>query len=291
MLNRRIHYTLLGALLIVVLMPRNLSAWDFHAPSERETEDTPYTLGAGQKRLYFGAFGTHMETTLAALGIAYAPFRFWQIEANLLHFGAGVFNLNTKFTLVDIKRFGLGVSLGFFWVHGKWLWVLPDWQRELVQGIDIFVIPLCLTAGVDLHRMVHFDLVIGYDHVESTGYYSGPRVFLDGYLGARQIFLRPVLRLYLIDRLSLSVSGKLPMWGQVSSEVDSKVTITPGLEGGIRSANRVNLDPLFYWLVAVGLKAEVVKSFYLGFEASIGPYAEKLYHRQLSIGFDLEWRF
>ena len=291
MLKRRNPQTLLIALLLIALLPNDICARDFHAPDERPTEDTPYTLGAHQKQLYVGAFGTHLETVLATLGIAYAPFKIWQIEANLLHFGAGVFNISTKVTLVDLKHFGLGLSVGFFWAHGKWLWVLPDWQRKLMQGIDIFLIPIRLIAGVNLHRRVRLDLVVAYDHVESTGYYSGSRVFFDGYLGARQVFLRPVLRLFLIDRIDLHVSGKLPMWAQVNTTLDSKVTINPGLEGGVRSAGRKNLSPLFYWMVSLGMEAEVVRYFYLGLEMSIGPYTQTVYSRQLSIGFDLKWRF
>lgn len=275
----------------VQLLPERVQGWEFHRPEERPTQNTAYTLAARQKQLTVGLYGTQFENVLGAIGITYAPFRFWEVEANLAHFGAGIFNIATKLNLVDRKWFGLGFRCGFAYIHGKFLWALPKRQKQAVQGLDVYIVPLKLIGSLDIAYWLHLDLVVGYDHVESTGHYSGTRLFLDGYLGARQVYLLPVARFYLVKRLSLNVSGKLPMWARVHGQVESELTLTPGVIAGLRSAGEKSLDPLYYWLVTVGAQVEVVSLFYLKVELSVGPYTEVVYSQQVSVGLELEWRF
>jgi hypothetical protein len=261
------------AALCLQFVPLELCAWEFHSPAERPTHNTAYTLAAKQKRLAVGLYGTQFENVLGTIGLAYAPFRFWEIEANLAHFGAGIFNIATKFNLAEVKWFGLGLRCEFAYVHGKFLWALPKWRKKAVQGLDAYIVPIKLIGSLDIIYWLHFDLVVGYDHVESTGHYSGTRLFFDGYLGARQVYLLPVLRFYLVKRLSLNFSGKLPMWARVHRQVESELTITPGVIGGIRSAGEKDLEPLYYWLVTAGAQVEIVPLLYLKVDLSVGSAA------------------
>ena len=283
--------TIIGLILGVVLFSGNASAWDFHSPEERPTRGTAYTGAPMQKRLVVGFFGTQFDEMLAVVGLTFSPVKYWEFGMNLAHLGAGIVNINTKFNLLDKKYGGLGVGIGFIWAHGDWLWVLPPFQQRLAKGIDIFVIPLNLIGSIEATRWLHFDLTVGYNHVEVVGEMNGSQLFYDGELAAQQVFVLPKVRFFIWDKVSLNISGKLALWARMYYEAVAEVNITPGLRGGVRSAKYKVEDPLYDWLVTAAIKTELIEKLYLGVNLSVGPFTEKVYKHTLNTGLDLEWRF
>ena len=150
-------------LLCSLLLVNYVQARDFQAPEERPLQGTAYTPAAKQKTFTAGIFGTTYAEMVAAIGIAYAPTRFWDVGINLAHLGMGVLNVDTKLNLLDRKGFGLGYDVGFIYGHGDWIWALPALEKTLISGIDMFVIPLQLTFSADATKWLHFDLTAEYD--------------------------------------------------------------------------------------------------------------------------------
>ena len=278
-------------LLCTVALSEHVQARDFHSPAERPVHGTAYTPAAKQKTFTAGVFGSSYSEMLAAIGIAYAPTRFWDFGINLAHLGMGVLNVNTKLNALDWKGFGIGLGVGFLWGHGNWIWALPPAEKALVRGIDMFVFPIQIIGSADATKWLHFDLVLEYNHVEVLGEMSGKHLFYDGAIGSSQLIIRPIARFYLKDRVALLVDGKLPMWGRIREEVASEIRLTDGVKGGVRSAGYRTQKPLSTWLVSAGIEMEVKTGLYVAMNLAVGPYSEIIFRRILHMGIRFEWRF
>jgi hypothetical protein len=274
---------------LVVSLP--VQGWDFQSPEERPVRGTAFTGSAGQKRLVVGFYGTQIDELLATLGLTYSPFRFWEFGMNFAHLGIGAINITTKFNLLDKNGWGIGMSAGFAWAHGDWMWVLPPFQRHLAQGIDVFLIPVNLIGSFEPLKWLHFDLALSFVDAEVLGRFNGSRLFYEGDLGARRVDVQPAVRFFVWDRVSFNVAARLPMWGQVYRELAAELDITSGIRGGVRSTKLVTLKPLYTWLVTPGISVEMVRRLLLTVNIAVGPTSEAFYSNQVNVGLDIEWRF
>jgi hypothetical protein len=266
-------------------------ARDFHSPEERPIDGTAFTPAEGQARLVVGLFGVSETDLLAAIGISYAPSRFFNIGANLAHMGVGILNVNSKFNIIDKGNFGLGAKLGFMYVNGGWVWVLPDRLKELLSGVNTFVIPVSVIMSVDITRCLHLDLGVGYIHTEVLGSLDEGNLVYDGYLAARRISADASLRYYVSERVALHGYFFTPIWGKRYRQWDADVTITEGLHGGVRTAGFKTIRPLDQWLLLLSLDVELARLVYLKMIFSIGPKTEYVYEKRVQMGAGFEWRF
>ena len=271
--------------------PQQVLARDFHSPSERPLDGTAYTPEKGQFQFVAELFGVNDDNLFATLGLSYSPSDWFNIGLNVAHLSAGVFNLHSKFNILEKGRLGLGASLGIIYLNGSWIWILPEYLRTLLKGIDAFIIPASIIASLEAARWVHFDLEVEYLHTEVIGNKGDGRLLYDGYFASRMISFRFSTQFYISDRVDIRATLQAPLWGETHEQIEADVYLTDYLHGGVRSAGNKTVSPFHLWDAILALNVELARLVYMGFVFSIGDKTEYLYERNLQTGAKLEWRF
>ena len=212
---------------------------DLQSPEQASTRYSAYTLPTHVWSVEAGALGVGGGDVVALMGVTYGLGAGLQVSANLAHFSVGMFNAGAAWQFVDTRYFDLAARAGAWYGHGKWYWIATPAAEKLVSKIDVFSVPLELTASSTPARWVELDLSVSYAYATIFGS-SPPRrsAFTDNQLGLQQFSLRPGARFFLADHTALELFTKLPLYSAVPLEgTDPTVPFkrTWALEGGLRS--------------------------------------------------------
>jgi hypothetical protein len=169
-------------------------------------------------------------------------------------------NLNAKFNLVDRPLWGLGLRVQGRWLHGSWLWILPESTREQLRGVDIIDIPVGLVASFPLFRWMGLNLEFGYKHSEVFGDIRGDEAALEGTAGTRELFVDPNVHFYLWKRVALIFGAHLPLWAQAAVRASAETLVEPDLIVGVNTAQWRNIP------------FDVLDGYYGGIELRFGQY-------------------
>ncbi|MEM6988874.1 MAG: hypothetical protein AAF721_00205 [Myxococcota bacterium] len=233
----------LRALVVVVLVLATgcVTARNYADPRQRVTHGTAYALTNREVRVDAGAVGTELADVGANIDVAAGFGRGGQVSTNLAHLGLGLVNAAVKYTALDRPWFGLGVEGSFLWTRPSLIWLLPDEVAEPLAGIDLFIIPVKLTASFPVANWASFHLGVGYTHAEIRGELRGDSGFFEAGVGARTIQLDPTLHLYLNRRAALLFGGNIPVFMTAAERIESDIEVTPGVVLGVRSAEWVRV--------------------------------------------------
>jgi len=196
-------------------------------------------LPARQWAVSAGALGVGDGDVFALLALTYGLGSGVELNANLAHMGVGLFNLSGNWHFIDTPYFDLGIRLGAWYGHGKWVWIAAPATAELISKIDVVKFPLELTASSTPTRWLEFDFSVHYSYAKMFGSSSVEEsLFTDSELGTEQFFVRPGTRLFISDRTAIEVFAKLPAFSRVN--MDDRTHSVPfkrtwALEGGLRS--------------------------------------------------------
>jgi len=233
---------------------------DFAAPEQRITDGTAYTLTHRQMRVNAGLVGVGTADMGVNVGLAYGVGDWIEFGVNLAHAGVGLLNVTTKVNLVDQPLWGLGLQLQARWLHGSWMWILPADTREQLADVDYVDLPLSVIASFPLFRWMGLHLQFGYSHSEVFGNVQGNDAALDGRAGTREVFLEPVIRFYLWERLALTFGTHLPLYARAAVRAAAEDQLEPDLIVGVNSA---------LWR---DVPFNVLASYYGGIELQFGKY-------------------
>lgn len=215
------------------------AAGDLQSPEQVSTRYSAYSLPAHRLGVESGALGVGGGEVVALLRVTYGLGAGLQLNANLAHYGVGLFNAGVGFHFIDTRYFDLGARLGAWYGHGKWFWIAAPAAQELMSKIDLVNVPLELTASSIPTRWLELDLGVGYTYSKIFGTSSREGVvFTDSDLAMQQLFVRPGARFFIAGDTALEFFAKLPLYSAVALErttptVPFKRTWT--IEGGLRS--------------------------------------------------------
>ncbi len=213
---------------------------DLQSPEQVSTRHSAYTLPAKLWSFEVGALGVGSGDVVALMGLTYGLGDGFQVSANFAHFSVGLFNLDAGFHFIDTRYFDLGARLGAWYGHGAWYWIAEPVAKKLVSKLDVFSVPLELTASSMPARWLELDFGLAYSYATFFG--SSPRTestpYADSQIGLMQFFLRPGARVFVADHTAFELSTKLPLYSALPLD-DGNRTVpfkrTWTLEGGLRS--------------------------------------------------------
>jgi hypothetical protein len=215
------------------------AAGDLQSPEQVSTRYSAYTVPAKMWSVEAGALGIGGGDVVALLGVTYGLGAGFQVNANLAHFGVGMFNAGVGYHFIDTRYFDLGARVGAWYGHGKWYWIATPAATKLVSKIDVVNVPLELTASSMPARWLELDFAVAYNYARIFGASPSERSpFADNELGVVQFYLRPGARFFLADHTALELSTKLPLYSALALEDRNPEVAfkrTWAFEGGLRS--------------------------------------------------------
>jgi hypothetical protein len=287
--------TLLGVLVLAlacVLVPAppaaaqsSPAAQDLRTPARRSTRYSAYTLPKGMWSIELGALGMGDEL-YGLLGGAYGLGKGFQLSVNLVHYATGLFNITTRWNFLDLPHFGLGVSVGFDYGHGDWVWVLDSSEERLLEDTDVIAFPLSLTASAPLNRWLQLDLGAVYQHAELFGTLGeGNTFYADAQIGGKMFQFRPGARVFLADDTALEFFASLPAYVRVPYE--GEITSNRFERAGSGEAKVAFSSS---WAVELGLRSALRPWLFCNLRLDFGPRAELLYGASVYPSFAMEAR-
>ncbi|HEX6272990.1 MAG TPA: hypothetical protein VFZ53_08120 [Polyangiaceae bacterium] len=258
---------------------------DLQAPENRDRRNTPYALPADTWSFDIGALGIGGGDAFAKLGVAYGFLDGAEVEMNLAHASLGLVNLAGRWHFLDTPYFDLGASLGVWYGHGEWFWIVTGPAKELIRDLDVLYVPIRVAASSPVSGSVQFDLGLQYSHAEVFGTVtSEDALFLDAQLGMRQFELRPGVRFFLSDTTELGVMSNLPVYSAIPIE-----RARESEEGG-RNEDFVTVPFSELWSVEASLRSRFAEGVFGSVRLHYGEIARGLYGAPLYPSFDVELR-
>lgn len=250
------------------------------SPEQRDTRHSAYSLPQGMWTFNVGALGVGSSDVFATLGAGYGLGAGFQVELNLAHASVGLLNIAAQWHFVDTQYFDLGAGLGFWYGHGAWFWIAEGLTRELVSKLDVFSIPMALSASMPVYRWLELDLSLEYSYAEMFGTTSGSRsIFHDAQIGARQLALRPGVRWFMWHSTSLELSAQLPAYSSLPVKDD---------DSGETEYHQVPFSDV--WSIEAALRSRFTRSVFGNLRLHYGEVARLLYGAALYPSFELEVR-
>lgn len=281
---------------ILILLPfltGCLATRNFRDPKERPREGTAYTLthkefSTGLTLLGQSPYDLFLKVDFAA-GIGDQ----WEVGINLAHAAFGVINVYGKYNFIDKKWWALGAKLGVTWIHVSAVWAIPEEYRDALGNVDILSIPIEIQSSFPVADWVGLHLTVGYLHSELFGDINEDSLFLNGDIGSRQIYLKPLITFYLNERILVFVGGRLLVWGGMYEQVEAEANLSDSAIVGIRSANWKELDFQQRSYITIGVNAKFGKYTYLGLAVVLNGAAtqSQLFSSPVLPVLDLSWRF
>lgn len=232
-----------------------IHARDFHEPKGRLTDNTAYSE-QGPVRFEVGAVGRNEDQLGATVAVRAAPIPGrLEIGTNAAHLGLGIINLQTKGTIVDRPKYGLGARLGFRYINSRTLWVLPRDVRKDFGRIHVASVPVEVINTFPFARWFDLNLGVGYRHAEIWGVYSGSEFVAEGAVAGRELYLEPYLHFYAGKRVAIIAGAHLPAWSQGLSNAVAEIDVVDGVKLGVQSAEWIRLPPVTFFRAELALEA------------------------------------
>ena len=259
------------------------------SPEQRSIRFTAYSLPNKVWSLDAGALGLNTSEVYGLLGVARGFKHGIQLDLNLVHWGVGLFGLDTKWCFFERPHLALAASVGFRYGHGGWIWILNDLAQDIVSDSDLVAMPVNLIASAPLTRWLQADLVAQYTYAQVFGTISRDSFYGDSQVGVRQLFFRPTVRFFLSDATAFEVAAKLPAYTKVPVGVDATLEIA----GRTREKSKSTyIDAEFEdtWNVELGLRSRLRPWLYASMRVHFGQVSKSLYGAPLYPSFALEFR-
>jgi hypothetical protein len=307
-MNRAITALLLGLSLVVlnesmvraqpaaaptppVSEPNAASFEGLQSPEQRSDRNSAYSLPKNMWSIEGGALGVSGQELYGRIGVGYGFGHGIQLDANLLHWSVGLFDLNLRWNFLDTRHFALNASVGGVYGHGAWMWFLGPVAEKVVADSDFVAFPIGVTASAPLTRWLQLDLPIEYQYstyfgsigTSQTSFYSKAQ------LGVRQFTLRPTVRVFVSDATAFELGVKLPLFTQVPVESDSMLAIGNQMKTSSKSGYA---DVKFKdsWNLEVGVRSRLQPWLFATVRLHYGRVARALYGAPLYPSFSLEFR-
>jgi hypothetical protein len=265
-------------------------AEDLQSPAQRNTLYSAYSLPAGMWSFEVTALGSSVNDLYGLLGVGYGFKRGFQLDVNLVHWIAAVFDLELRWNFFESKHLALGAGVGFLYAHGAWIWVLGDATRSIIGDMDLYSLPVSLTASAPVNRWLQFDLMVAYRHTLTQGRLeAGRSVYAESEIGARQLVIRPTGRLYLSESTALELSAKLPVYNRVPYEVDPTLMVRDKAYGKPRNGY-ASADFSESWNVELGLRSALRRWLFVTVSVQFGQIPRNIYGTWVSPWFGLVFR-
>lgn len=212
-----------------------MSTRDFRAPSERITPNTAYAEHA-RVRLDTGLLAADPHMFLFNLGLTVAAIRGrLDFSANLGHGALGIVNLQSKFTIVDTRWYGLGGRVGFVYANPRTFYVLPSELRHKLGGFHLISAPIELWHSFPINDWFAAHLGMSYRVTGIAGSYSGDELLVETSVAQRWFALHPQLDFFIARRVALRIGARLPISTWVVEATDARDQLEPGVIVGVRS--------------------------------------------------------
>ena len=184
---------------------------DFRAPAERMTSGTAWTLEKGTVAPEVGVGGTGSTDLLVDTGVTWAPIKRFETDANVAHFGVGLFNVGLKGTLYESDRWALGGGVAGVWARGDLMWFLGRGTQALVADLDALVLPLTVNNTWTVDEAVDITTGLSYTHSAILdGVLDTDSDLLGEVLGSRRVAVDGRVQVY-VGRVGLWAGGTLPV--------------------------------------------------------------------------------
>ncbi len=277
--------TVLAALSSACVHARN-----FQDPRERITRHTAYAEQA-RVRLDTDLLAAEPQRFVANLGVTVAAVRgHLDFSANLAHGAVGVVNLQSKFTVLDTRWYGLGGRVGLTYLNPRSFYFLPRPLRRKLGRFNLASVPIELWQSFPINTWFGADLGMGYRATSLWGDYAGDELLVDASIAQRWFAFMPVLDFYVARRVALRVGARLPVFTQVVEASDVQVALDPGVRVGVRSVEWVRRPFVRTVLLEFGAETRFGANTHLRLGVNIWAFRPL---RALAVAptLSLYWRF
>jgi hypothetical protein len=258
---------------------------DLTNPRQRDLRNTAYSLPQGLWAVEVGALGSGGGETYAKLGVGYGLGAGVELDVNVAHVSVGVANLAARWNFLDTRYLALGVGAGVWYGHGEWMWFLTGTAKSLVSKIDVFHVPLRVSASSLVLPWLGLDLTAQYSYANLYGnVVDRDSLFVESGLGIRQFFLRPAVRFYVADRVELDLASDLPLYSAVPVE-------TTGAQGNQHEHTFENIPFSDVWSAEAAVRSRFAAGVFGNVRLHYGKVAKALYGAPLFPSFEVEFRF
>lgn len=230
---------------------------DWLAPRSRQLEHTAYTLQQHQLYLQVGAYGSERDDLYGELELAYGLGYGLQLGSNLFHCASGNWNIDLDWGLVDQSWIGVSLSTGLGLGVVQQMWVVREIWREMLRDVQLLTVPVQLTASLPVLDWLQIDLSAGYTHVSGFGEIDFSLGRLGGTLAQSELFVKPVVRVYVSPRLALIAQAHLPLWAELPVDVRTTVGDDDDPLVDFRTAERERVPFSENWGFKVGAETPV----------------------------------
>jgi hypothetical protein len=271
--------------------PNAASFAGLQSPEQRSDRFSAYSLPKHMVSIEAGALGVSGQELYGRIGVAYGFGHGLQLDANLLHWSVGLFDLNLRWNFLDTPHFALAATVGGVYGHGAWMWILTPAAEKLVADSDFVAFPIGVTASAPLTRWLQLDLPIEYQYSTYFGSIgkSDSTFYTKAQIGVRQFMVRPTVRVFVSDATALELGVKLPLFTQVPVERDSTLSIGNQTQS---SSNSRYADVKFKdtWSLEGGVRSRLQPWLFATVRLHYGRVAKALYGAPLYPSFGLEFR-
>lgn len=167
----------------------------------------------------------------------------FELGTNALYDAVGFVNADSKWNFLDTRWIGLAAKIGLRWINPKNLYPIPKKYRDDLGDIDIIIVPVQLTASFPFSPAFGAHLTVGYNHSNVFG--TSPAdsdAYVDGMLGAREVYLTPTFTFYPRKRVALLLGAQLPVWVAAVGNVTAETQVSDGVVVGASYAGYRELD-------------------------------------------------
>jgi hypothetical protein len=264
---------------------------DLQSPEQRSDRFSAYSLPKNMWSIEGGALGISGQELYGRIGVGYGFGHGFQLDANLLHWSVGLFDLNARWNFLDTRHFALSVSVGGVYGHGDWMWFLTPAGEKLVAGSNLVGFPIGVTASAPLTRWLQLDLPIEYQYSTYYGSLgeSGSSFYAKSQIGVRQFMLRPTARVFVSDATAFEIGVRLPLFTEVPAEGDATVSIGNRTQSGSK-AGYVDVKFKDSWSLEGGVRSRLQPWLFATVRLHYGRVARALYGAPLYPSFSLELR-
>jgi hypothetical protein len=273
----------------LAVLPARASERDITSAVSRDVAASGYTLPKGTWAFSAGLLGVGSDDAFASLGARVGVGAGFDVGANLAHVGVGMMNLNAGWMFLDSRSLSITLRFSPSYLHGDWVWIASS--RDLVSGLDAWILPVTLTASSLATDWLQFDLAARAVDTEVLGNVDSQSLALQGQLAVRQISIDPGVRFHVMKRASFYARARLPLWTSLPGTATVEVQLQDGVVAGGRSSGDKELPFENTVMATLGARAMVADATFLDFSFNVGHIAQTLYGSAVQPQLSLETRF
>ena len=260
------------------------------SPEQRSVRHSAYALPTGMWSFEPAVLGVTGEDVYGSLGIRHGFGAGFELEVNLAHYAAGLFNIGGHWSFLDTKHIALSAAVGFTFGHGAWIWPVDPVLRDVLEDTDLFTIPFELTATAPVLDWLQLDLSVGARYGTIWGTLGdGDNFYADAEIGANQLMIRPGARAFVSDATAIELFFDLPLYTSVPWEGDLTAELrNKGYEKS--GSGRATVPLSETWKFEVGVRSSFTPWMFGTVRLHYGRTNKLLYLTTVNPSISLEFR-